>query len=456
MQASALPGAAPPDDAAKARLGRAYRDIGAILDFLPGPAEALLLSPESLLAWRVIRQQDATGYLLYLGRVKEKCARHVLELVVHQVGNPRRAPPREIVVLTPEQLQARPAPSWLIPEIAPASGLAVAFGEPGSGKSFAALDMALSVASGAPWHGVRVKQGAALLVAAEGSIKARLAAYEQHHGIKCAGLPLRIIEQGLAIRGADSDLEPLLAQIRAVRAELGTIALTVLDTLARLAGGANESASEDMAEFITAAEAIAAATGGLVLTIHHAGKNLALGARGHSSLRAAVDAEYEVSRSPGGIRQLKVTKLRDAPDGRTFSFRLETVDLGQHPDPEAEAGERWTSCVCVPVDATPAPTAPRPRKLPAGPTVALDALRKAIAASGEPLPATSAIPAGTMGARHEAWAEAYRALRPIAKDLDPKDAKREANARRTAFHRAQEQLQAARMVGTAAGFWWIA
>jgi hypothetical protein len=64
--------------------------------------------------------------------------------------------------------------------------------------------------------------------------------------------------------------------------------------------------------------------------IHHTGKDLAKGARGHSSLRAATDTEIEVSHEPAsGARIIKVTKQRDLATGGTeLAGKLVPVDLG--------------------------------------------------------------------------------------------------------------------------------
>ena len=46
-------------------------------------------------------------------------------------------------------------PSWIIKNWLPDSGLAMLFGPSGAGKTFCALDMAASIASGKAWHGHR-------------------------------------------------------------------------------------------------------------------------------------------------------------------------------------------------------------------------------------------------------------------------------------------------------------
>jgi hypothetical protein len=109
----------------------------------------------------------------------------------------------------------------------------------------------------------------------------------------------------------------------------------------------------------------------------------------------------------------------------------------------------------IPTEDAPAPPAAKARKLPPGPTVALDALRKAIELHGERVPTTSVIPPNTKAVRDEQWQTAYNALRPLPEGAPAAEAKRDAHARRTAFRRAQEALQAGRHVGTWNGHWWI-
>ena len=58
--------------------------------------------------------------------------------------------------------------------------------------------------------------------------------------------------------------------------------------------------------------------------IHHAGKDTAKGARGHSLLRAATDTELEIL--PQVIR---IRKQRDMEAGHNISFWLEPVDIGE-------------------------------------------------------------------------------------------------------------------------------
>lgn len=75
--------------------------------------------------------------------------------------------------------------------------------------------------------------------------------------------------------------------------------------------------------------------------IHHCGKDEAKGARGHSSLRAAVDTEIEVFRPEGErVSTVRVTKQRDLEPGEPMPFTLRQVVLGEN-----RRGKAITSCV---------------------------------------------------------------------------------------------------------------
>jgi hypothetical protein len=108
-----------------------------------------------------------------------------------------------------------------------------------------------------------------------------------------------------------------------------------------------------------------------VLIIHHTGKDLSRGGRGHSSLRAALDVEITTADDATG-KKFKLTKARDAASGIEHGFRLDVVDVGRDSD-----GDPITSCVVAP--AAPAPTSEAAR-------LALDALRRLTGTADAPVP----------------------------------------------------------------------
>src|SRR5829696_341932 len=72
--------------------------------------------------------------------------------------------------LTYAQLQELPSPEWLVRRLLPKRGFCVLYGESGAGKSFVALDLALSVATGRPWAGLKVCTGPVRYIVAEGNV----------------------------------------------------------------------------------------------------------------------------------------------------------------------------------------------------------------------------------------------------------------------------------------------
>jgi hypothetical protein len=91
---------------------------------------------------------------------------------------------------------------------------------------------------------------------------------------------------------------------------------------------------------------VAEKTGTFVLVVHHSGKDSKKGARGHSSLRAAVDTELEV-KAEGETQILKVTKSRDGLTGKEYAYKREVIVVGTDADLEDV-----TSCVAISIDSS--------------------------------------------------------------------------------------------------------
>lgn len=133
----------------------------------------------------------------------------------------------------------------------------------------------------------------------------------------------------------------MVEAIRGAGAEGGVV---VIDTLNRATPGADENSSVDMGQAIAGANAIQRGLGGLVLLVHHTGKDASKGLRGHSSLLAALDAAIEVRRD-GEARSFALAKAKDGAEGHVQHFTLDVVDLGIDED-----GDPITSCRVRPVD----------------------------------------------------------------------------------------------------------
>jgi RecA/RadA recombinase len=253
-----------------------------------------------------------------------------------------KEPPQRFRLMTPADLASLPPVRWRVRGVLPFDGIGAIFGPSGSGKSFLTLDMLASVANGGEWFGCRVKPAPVLYIALEGEagIAQRVKAYEMKHGAVSAGF--RFMLQALDIRNAGDRAD----LVKAVKAAGWCGGVLCLDTLNRAAPGMDENDSKSMGEVIGAAKVIQAELGGLVLLVHHTGKDATKGMRGHSSLHAALDAAIEVCRD-GDRREWKMHKSKDGEDGEAHPFRLDVVEVGTD-----DEGEPITSCVVVPEEST--------------------------------------------------------------------------------------------------------
>jgi RecA-family ATPase len=223
------------------------------------------------------------------------------------------------------------APRWLVDRLIPENGLAVVYGQPKSCKTFWAIDLSLSVATGTLFHGVKLLKGRATYVAAEGGtarIRDRARAWLHSHGFDDrANLDWGLLGRKLDLTNG-SELTEFL------RALDGHRDLIVIDTLARCMSG-DENTQKDMGAFIAGCDRIREASGAAVLVVHHEGKDGSKGARGSNALRGAVDAGINVKRDNDGTVTVKIEDLRDDEPAPPMCFRLENVVLSGIEDASA-------------------------------------------------------------------------------------------------------------------------
>lgn len=252
-----------------------------------------------------------------------------------------RTPPTRFPIISADELAALPPVRWLVRDVLPEEGVAAIYGPPACGKSFLALDLLGAVAAGRSWFGHRATAAPVLYIALEGErgIAQRAKAYEKRHE---ANLRIHFLPTALDLRQAQ-DRADLVTAARAAGLAGGVLCI---DTLAASAPGLDENASSDMGALISHVKELQAELGGLVLLVHHAGKDATKGLRGHSSLLAALDASIFVTRSDDR-REWRVAKSKDGADGEAHPFRLDVVELGTD-----EYGEAITSCVVVPDERT--------------------------------------------------------------------------------------------------------
>jgi KaiC/GvpD/RAD55 family RecA-like ATPase len=325
----------------------------------------------------------------------------------------------------------------------------VVYGESGSGKTFAVLDLGLHVALGLPWQDRKTNQRAVVYVAAEGAsaVHNRVEAFKRHHAKLCAAarVPFAVVPAQVDLVDPDTDTALLIERIKEAARAIGMpVGLVIIDTLSRAMAGGDENSSQDMGSFVRNTDRIRAETGAHVLIVHHSGKNRAFGARGHSLLRAATDTEIEVFVDEStGFRQMLIKKQRDLPTDGRILFQLVPIHLGLDQD-----GDAVTSCVVERVTDNPSATEAKPKaKIPPSARRAFELLQTEIAERPSKPPVSEQVPTGVAGIQESVWRQCCEAGQITETDTP--------DARRKAFGRAAQALNNAGLVRKWNNFIWI-
>ena len=219
-------------------------------------------------------------------------------------------------------------PEFLVDDLIETDTLGLIFGDPGCGKSFMAVDLALCVASGADFHGHRVKQGAVFYIAGEGhnGLVRRFHAWARHRGQALAAVPMFKSERAAQfLDGASA--QAVARSVTDLAAQHGAPALIVVDTLARNFGAGDENSTQEMGAFVAAMDDLRANwPGSVILIVHHSGHAEKQRARGAMALKGALDFEYRLEKD-GVALTMTNTKMKDAEPPADLFFSLVSVDL---------------------------------------------------------------------------------------------------------------------------------
>ena len=264
--------------------------------------------------------------------------------------------------VTAADVLKQPATQWTVKGVLPEKGLAAVYGASGSGKSFLALDMAAAIGEGESWFGRKTRLQSVLYLFLEGQagLARRIQAWEQVHSRTYPSTVEFMTDSAFMLT------DPAAVHELAQWPTPGS--LIVIDTLAQSAPLVDENASAGMGEILEGAKLLQRLTGGMVMFVHHAGKDVARGMRGHSSLYAALDAVIEVQRN-GDSRSWSIAKSKDGEDGGGHAFKLKGVILGSDAD-----GDPITSCA-LEIDHNPPISNNKTRKLGAVEGAVLEFLR---------------------------------------------------------------------------------
>jgi 5S rRNA maturation endonuclease (ribonuclease M5) len=239
---------------------------------------------------------------------------------------------------------------WLVRGMLVEGGLSALYGPPKSGKTFAALDLALHIAHGRDWYGLRVRPVGVVYISGEGAqgVRLRMKAWRQVRGGN-AGAPFAMVPQSVNLFDGDEGVDRLISYLKAMGQQMHQpVGLVVLDTLSRMIGSGDEDRAQSVNLIVSRAERIQRETGAHVMIVHHSGKDKDRGMRGSNALLGAVDTAVEVSKDSGsGLYSAKVVAIKDGGEIGPFAYTLSQSAVGIDED-----GETIFSCVLDPAGAS--------------------------------------------------------------------------------------------------------
>jgi len=229
----------------------------------------------------------------------------------------------------PELLQREFTEDWIIDGLFCRGDLVALYGPAKSAKTFLALDMAMSAATGSAWCNGRfsVPKGRTIVYCAgEGirGLKRRWtsvsdyysASHEAMSRIITVPLVHQLFEEGVAPGGVSQFIAAIKDGLPDEQVDL-----IVIDTLNRASVGANENSAQDIGVILAHCTQIQKETGAAVMLVHHADKQ-GITLRGSSALRAAVDVALKVDPRSGGKFQLICDAIKDGERFDPLSFDL--------------------------------------------------------------------------------------------------------------------------------------
>ncbi|QDB99737.1 hypothetical protein FGU64_04560 [Mesorhizobium sp. 8] len=258
----------------------------------------------------------------------------------NRLSDARRTLARATLNLAALAGTAPPPREWLVQDWVPADVVTLFYGDGGTGKSLAALQLAAAVATGEPWFGIPVKAGRALYVTAEddaSELHRRLTDIASEQGVglaelagKLAVVSLAADDPTLAQASGDGPLKftKLWHALAATIAELKP-RLVVLDTLADVFAG-NENIRAQARAFIGKLRKIGIDCKTNIVVLAHPsrdglkvqGNSAAAGSSGstawHNSVRSRLVLERD---DKTGLRTLHVAKSNYGGVGASVQLR---------------------------------------------------------------------------------------------------------------------------------------
>ena len=230
-------------------------------------------------------------------------------------------------MLSLQDIRNLPDPEWIVQNFLQSDSFAVLYGAPGSTKSFWALDMACSIASGVHFHNNKVKQGKVMLAAGEGlrGLKWRIESWIMAHPEADEQMlydNLRIIPNVPHLLD-NTHVNMLLNSADLLNSdEENPLRLVIIDTWARAMVGGDENSQKDTGLAVEACDLIRKQTGASTLVVHHSGVE-GTRERGSTALRGGADTSIMATHEPHTrFTTVVVKKMKDGEQGHQSIYSL--------------------------------------------------------------------------------------------------------------------------------------
>ena len=335
-------------------------------------------------------------------------------------------------------------PNWLIKDHMEQNSIGMLFGAPASAKSFIAMDIAFCIAAGIDWNGNPTEQGKVVYLAGEGfsgmgkRFKALAEKYQANtNEVYFSDLPASF-----------SDKENTIKVHEGIASVCPNPALIIIDTLHRNFGVGDENSAKDFGVFLYHITALMKGSGCAILIVHHSGHGDADRGRGSSSIKAAMDVEYKITKA-GEVVTMACTKAKEFEEPQSMSFNLVSQSIPSWLD---DAGNPVKSAILVSTTySAPVGTA----SLTQRESQILQALNDAIATNGKSASSELAAKYPELTGRNYIHESGWRAEAYIALDQASGGANKP-QANQKAFSRAKGKLLHANKIVTEEDHYWLA
>ena len=214
---------------------------------------------------------------------------------------------------------------YLINDLIEQETLISLYGAPSAGKSLMALRMAVSVATGREFFGMKVESPQLVLYfCSEGrsGFMRRYSVLKEELKIGSSELMISKRETFLTDQ---KDVDLLIKEIEDLSQDKKP-ALIIFDTLQRNFGSEDENSTVGMSKFVHGCSLLQERFRSTIMVVHHSAKDVTKGARGSSVLNGSVDAEFFmelVKKDKEIITKFTSTKTKDSPPTGDKYFKIE-------------------------------------------------------------------------------------------------------------------------------------